>query len=697
MNIKLYRQKKKIPAFGSGKKIYQGEDSHPYADSDVLIVADGLGGRGGFPHTKIDARILEREELYGIMFSSVFTAEVSDEFKDFVTDNFVELFETKEYYFDGDDTTRRSGYFASRIVTAIALYEIKYNPIFAKENVFNGFSEMTEEQKDTLALDLGEKLAALILEKLTAIAELVGFEMEVSNKGAYLLPSTLTVALMNENEASVDVLYLWAGDSRGYIWNVSDGMAQVTEDHERDETMTNLVTLSRPFTVEGRFLSVKKPCAIFNATDGIYKPPSFICPIDQEYIMLLAIDMFDDEAAAMDFLEKQYNMLSPDDSSTLALYGCGYESFADFKLAVKERLAVIKESYVDKLGGIFERDYLGELDAIMRDIPKAFADGAVAEQILSVPEIEKIVVSDMIERKYPPYVASLAGDDGDTEAGIEKQRAARAALVAYVKDNWIKGARFKGIVPAAIRDFIDGESVYEIEDGLREAGNAIVADHYAVGLEKNREVVSVINSVAKKMRSFDLALGDGGDAAIKEVEEACYAYISFLREIREGEEKNTRLYLENKRTRWELYESYLEHDKDAIDGFINLLLGVESFDALPENYRKSLSSCESRRRVADLHAEYVASSRELSMASTEGPDRKAEFAAQYWCENKRLHGLVWNQYRSLIPETVIDGILSQTPGAVEKRAELTSALSVREELYGNYNKLYYRSYRPTKI
>ena len=45
-----------------------------------------------------------------------------------------------------------------------------------------------------------------------------------------LLPTTLTIALVNEKETNVDILYLWAGDSRGYLWN-SDGLAQLTDDH----------------------------------------------------------------------------------------------------------------------------------------------------------------------------------------------------------------------------------------------------------------------------------------------------------------------------------------------------------------------------------------------------------------------------------------------------------------------------------
>lgn len=697
MNIKLYRQKKKIPTFGTGKKIYQGEDSHPYADSEVLIVADGLGGRGGFPHTTIDRRILEREELYGVMFSSVFTAEVSDEFKNFVVDNFVELFETKDYYFDGDDTMRRSGYFASRIVTAIALYEIKNNPDFAKATVFADFDTKTEEQKDALALSLGERLACLIKEKLATVAELVGFEMEVSNKGAYLLPSTLTVALMNEREDEVDVLYLWAGDSRGYIWNVEEGMAQVTEDHERDETMTNLITLSRPFTVEGRFLTVKKPCAIFNASDGVYKPPSFACPIDQEYVFLLAVDSFDTESMAMDFLEKQYNVLSPDDSSTLALYGCGYESFADFKLAVKQRIAVIKENYIDKLEGIFDRDYAGELDGIVRGIPNHFAEAEIAAKILAIPEIAKIVTNDMIERRYAPYVESLNAKNSGADEAIERQKAARRALVDYVEENWISGARFKGIVTAAIRSFVDGESVYEVDKRLRDTGNEILTDYYADCAAKNRNVVETINAVTKKMRSFNVALGDGADEAIREAEEAFDVFISFLKSVRAGEDENAKAYIINKRERWELYETYLKHDREHIDGFVNMLLGVECIDKLPENYRRSLNTCESRRRVADFIKEYREASDSVTATTSVTEDRTAEFATMYWCENKRLHGLVWNQHRHLIPDSLVDEILATVDGAVEKKRELTEALSVREGLYSAYNSLYFRNYRPTRI
>ena len=111
MRSVLYHQKQKTDP--SGRRIYIGEDAYPYAGDGIFIVADGLGGRGGYPHTRIDRRILDRERFYGLVFAPVFGENVSEEFRAFVTDSFREIFETKDYYFENSATTRSSGYFAS--------------------------------------------------------------------------------------------------------------------------------------------------------------------------------------------------------------------------------------------------------------------------------------------------------------------------------------------------------------------------------------------------------------------------------------------------------------------------------------------------------------------------------------------------------------------------------------------------------
>ncbi len=686
MNIKLYRQKKKIPAFGTGKKIYQGEDSHPYADSEVLIVADGLGGRGGFPHTKIDHRILDKDEIYGVLFANVFTAEVSEEFKDFVVNNFSELFETKEYYWDSDDTQRRSGYFASRIVTAIALYEVKYNPDFSRATVFEGFDAKTDDEKDELALSLGKRLGELILEKLKAIAELGGFEMEVSNKGAYLLPSTLTVALMNEREDAVDVLYLWAGDSRGYIWSVEGGMAQVTEDHEQDETMTNLITLSRPFTVEGRFLTVQKPCAIFNASDGVYKPPSFACPIDQEYVFLIAVDKYDNEAEAMAYLEREYNNYSPDDSSTLALYGAGYESYEAFREAVRERMAVVDREYKSKLPGIFDCDYAGDLARLLSEIPNSFAEEEIAQKILSVPEIAKIVTNDMVVRKYAPYFEAAGGEDNEIREFNERKNQKKAQIERYVKSNWCTWDCVKKYIPEVRNDNIPEYDCSEngrIDEEISKRPNKESRNNFVGALTAS---FATLTKFFRNSENFDILYSD---------EPLDELYAPQVKELKESVLKvvdgEIEWYLAQRNKQRKTNSESLAKDALIFEKLMSDLFAASDINEIEwYNGKKP-------ERLAALHSEYIELCRNAPQKISEGDDGDKEILIRYWCGNKRLHGLIWNQYRELIPSEVIDGILARTEGNLEKRDAYVAALEKREKLYAAYNERYFRQYRPARI
>ena len=70
MNSILYHQK--IKENRNGQRVYLGEDAYPYADKDFIIVADGLGGRGGFPHRNFNKDILDKERFYDILFDDAF-------------------------------------------------------------------------------------------------------------------------------------------------------------------------------------------------------------------------------------------------------------------------------------------------------------------------------------------------------------------------------------------------------------------------------------------------------------------------------------------------------------------------------------------------------------------------------------------------------------------------------------------------
>ena len=51
--------------------IYLGEDAFPYAKDNLLIVADGLGGRGGYPHQEVNRDILDYDKFFDLTFKLI--------------------------------------------------------------------------------------------------------------------------------------------------------------------------------------------------------------------------------------------------------------------------------------------------------------------------------------------------------------------------------------------------------------------------------------------------------------------------------------------------------------------------------------------------------------------------------------------------------------------------------------------------
>ena len=690
MNIKLYRQRKHPQS--SGRIIYQGEDSHPYADKDVLIVADGLGGRGGFPHTKINHKIFDREDLYELLFEPIFPREVDDDFKHFVVENFEEIFETREYYFDADDYVRRSGYFASRIVTAITLYELKYNPIFKKETVFARIEGATDGERDAYAMELASKLCSAIAEKLPIVADEGGFEMETRIGGAYLLPTTLTVALMNEREDDVEVLYLWAGDSRGYIWDEVDGTGQVTEDHERDETMTNLITLSRPFTVEGRFITVKKPCVIFNGSDGIYKCPDFANPIDQEYVMLYAFRNFPVLEDALAFLEKTYNQICRDDSSTMAMRVFGYENYGELRAAVERRFGVIGERYLSRLPELLERNYSAELEAMDNSLLRTNA--AVRDELIKVDAIAEVVRGDMLMRGYAPLADAKKSVGANVLELEARKNEAEKNIVCWVKRNWVRNHRLKRSTAAA-RNFIDGESPYNRLHDLSESNKHLCEKIHGDIKELMPSLKDAYVCIGHLLQSVCFAPDEAfksetyeGYPDAKSFFGKVFDLVDSLKSVEYPDLKDI---CDNRRAMDECSDQYCEADADAINELVMRILAAEE----PEDLSISPACCEELR---PLHAAYRKAKKEYDEQAGEVTNLNEKYLIQYWQEKgERLVGLIWNNYRDLIPPYIYDKLTEGDPELAAKRRELVDGVKIRVELYELYNESYFRQYRESRI
>lgn len=416
-------------------RLCYGEDVLPYDKDGILLVADGLGGRGGFEHTTIKTAFSDKDgvtplnhyNFYDAVFGAVLGdegVEVTDEFKFYATkcfDEFLELVEADKYF----ENPKTSGYFASRLASVISLYHIKFNPKFNADDLFENVIGKSEEEQQGIINEYAESIAAVLKEYMRRVAEWWRLELQTKIVGAYLLPSTINIALVKEVDNELHVVYLWAGDSRAYYWDKKSGLCQITDDHEEGETMYNLVNLTTGgFKFEARYLKFNKPCVLFNATDGCYKCSCYSAPINMEMSLLDQIEhsvSFDDLSKNLCSLYK--NIGRHDDSSTMAFNAYGYgedarSSYAALKEAAAERIDVINDLMKD-LPDILEVDY-NAIEEELENRKEAYLRSKSNEWIALdgvVDFIKHLVVMD----KYPPYLEALAKHQERVRAEMEKE------------------------------------------------------------------------------------------------------------------------------------------------------------------------------------------------------------------------------------------------------------------------------------
>lgn len=696
MNSILYFQKTNDNF--RGRKVYLGEDAYPYADDSIIIVADGLGGRGGFPHTKFNIEIFNKDIFYDLVFAPVFSEEVSDEFKEFVVNSFNEIFETKDYYFEFSATKKYSGYYASRLATAITVYELKYNEYFNKEVVFDRIRNASDEEREAIAQEYGDKLAELLLDKLSQIAENIGFHVEVKVTGAYLLPTTLTVALTNEHEGKVETLYLWAGDSRAYFWD-KDGLAQITEDHEKHETMTNLISLTLPFRVEARYLTFDKPCMLINATDGCYKCTAFDSPFDLEYIFLKSIDDTPSFEKSSEFLTEHFSVLGThDDSNTMSLISFGYDSYEDIQCAVRERLKFIDDTVLSRLPDILNIDYVDELERVERLINQ----NAVSQKdkLIEAESIVDFVRAHMLENDYYPMRRERNTLLERKKEHVVKKGEILAEMRAWIHNNWIGPLQLKkysssaddfmksGVFGMSKKDPYEAYASYSSK--LKELDMAhtqmvndaidrfrITADHIEESLEGLMDIKDT---------------SDFNEVRFNADKSSLLAIIDLIRAIRKRETSVIRKYRSTEKDLLDLQQSYIENDGEAIE---ELLSGLVS-KAI--DLRMVGINDEDLEELDDLLDAYGFLFEEVEATDKEIAGLPDKYLNSYWSEKSSiLVALIWNEHRDLIPDELVAFISEGIVELTDKQAELKRCCEIREEIYAEYDVAYRRYYRESKI
>ena len=746
MKILLEHQQRVYNALAD-KELNVGEDAKPYADEKLIVVADGLGGRGGFPHTELDRGMLEKDRLVDVAFSPVFDLEGEkyEDLKKFIQESFSDLFALKEIYGRDFYSSKGSGYFASHLVAAIALYLLRFDARFDIDALFENCEkakaraqEETGEKKEVEkaptpanaeskdknaesktentvekaenapvnaenAVEKAENapinaesapanaesavskeellkkfaldFSAALKEKLAAIAQNVGLKNESRLKGTYLLPTTLSVTLMREREESVDLICLWAGDSRAYYWN-EEGLAQISDDHEIGGTMTNLISLAKDFRLQICSLKVKKPCLVFNATDGVYKCMMFASPLDLESLLLQAILKSESAEQLEENLDKIYeNIGRHDDSNSLAAVTFGYADLGALKAAARKRSDEIEREIVSRLPGILTRDYRAEYEKADAEFISSLLK--VKDKAIAVPEVLEAIMRQMKERKYAPFEKEVAEIKGKIRSKELEIRACREEIAAKVASHWIKKPTLRKLSGKDLPLFKKG--LYKKVEGIDELKKA-----YASGCDEEidelQKQVEKFCECGDKLRDV-ITVKDTAQAA-EESLERIEEVVKKLKARARGKNEIYRQYYSDLEDIEKVSKEMMQEDEAEIEK-----LAEEIFSG-----KRTLggTSGELEAEMSAIFAKKTEAEAEISALNGRLKEIEKPYTECFWNEFTR-ELIVTDECRAAIEKHEELTEAAKAGEAEKKRAELEVLLEKRQELYAEYEKNYQRS------
>ena len=413
MKMTLYRQAAKVR--DGGQIVYKGEDAPPFIGENCFIVADGMGGAAAIRHTKFNTDIFCEDKIFDVMFKDALP-DADEETVNYIKKAFFELYAVKDCYFSNALNMKKSGYFGSRACVAAFIY-------FAKKMFAAGVGKDLEKlhaASEECKAEMMEKISRYFTENIknsmVKISESANLIYETAFSGFALMGTTMCGTLFFEREDEVDAIYLVAGDSRPFQWD-SAGLKLVVEDQKRaDGGMTNYIKVNGDFLISASFRTFKKPCVLFNASDGVYESAQFsVSELGLEKLLIETILDSNDMTELKAKLEEIYLKYGThDDSSTMALTTFGYESYDDLKKAASERLKKINEDYIDKMPDFLENSYI---DAVERAKKTAtIRNNAIAVELYKRPVVAEYCKNKVTGEDCSEKIAALK-----TELEAKKQ------------------------------------------------------------------------------------------------------------------------------------------------------------------------------------------------------------------------------------------------------------------------------------
>lgn len=651
--------------FCPGKGTNNSEDAIPIVKNNFMLVADGLGGSGGFAHSELYDEAIDKETSFEKMFSNVFdnlTEDNKKEVKEYFEQSLEKYFSLKTEDKKKRNCDFRSGYFASRIVATImyGYFLQKDNDFFLK--MFEDFSNADEQMLRKKEDEAGCFFADYVKKQLSKVAENGNFIYESKTSGMILLPTTLVTTIYNETDEYVDTMYLWAGDSRGYYWG-KQGLIQVTNDHEIDGVMTNLINLSGNFKISCKYVRIKKPCLIFSTSDGCYS--CMTSPLDFEYYFFNQFASASSYSDAQEKLKDLYVENSEDDTNTVAMKAFGFESFDELKVSIKDRLTMLNKTYEAQLPGIFTINFDVNIDALNKKIRNQLIDFDITQE----PDIFEMI-SKITNKKIDPYKWR-----NELEKKIHN---AKESLRDIIADNYLFIIRYLssiGMCKELNQQKVLSKSQKDLsEHDKKQEDFVLKVEYYKMKFSTYYEDMIKILDEIKNINLSYLELEDTN----KCIDELC-DLLEFIDSVHSSKDIEIRNYIKSQTRLRKTSKKYADKYPEEVEKILEIIIS-NCFDA---NEFSKMVDFNQITQYKDIITQ--AEDKLINNRIEDNPDMKEIIL--YWKKNspKILYELFKEKAASPLWKKLGEGIVDE----VKEFQKNIDALEIRNRLYEEYNKSYY--------
>lgn len=324
----------------------RGEDANPPQTEKMAAVFDGLGGSGGFTHRSVN---------------------------------------------------KTSAYMGSRI------FARGFENYFAKEGrVEEPFRrlERGESPEDVLKW-FGTNLSSYLSINggMWMQNYKIRFEEKPVGKSTKLLPTTMAGAVFCERDEDVEIISIWAGDSRTFLFN-ADGLKQISMDDEAlmkdeknrdyweflhlgDVRISNLLSMSDAFCLRLKYLTVKKPCLVISGTDGTFGYVKE--PLDLEKLWMDAVLKSGSLEEVSENLKRYYVEDHHDDCS-MTINAFGFADYGALKAFVQTRDQEYTRLYLKPLE---KADQYRQLEEEKKTAAKRLVENTDEVRRTLMPYVEK--------------------------------------------------------------------------------------------------------------------------------------------------------------------------------------------------------------------------------------------------------------------------------------------------------------------